>query len=112
MVLSKKEFINTLKFIKDRRNKEERFISALESLSPSTYCDCFIYNEYEEKLINLLEVMFEDDNHDISYFIYDLDGLNKLNKKHCPKYGNNKYLYTSIETLYDYLVKEMKHEKI
>ena len=68
-MISKEEFINIFNFIKERREKEENFVKTLEGLSSSTYCDCFLYSEYEAKLIYLLESMFEDNYHEISYFI-------------------------------------------
>lgn len=106
-MLSKKQFVETINFIKREREKEREFVRMLEKLSPGSYCDCYLYDEYEQKMIELLENMFEDNMHDISYFCYDCNGLDKFEKKNCPKV-NNKYLYNSLETLYNYLVKEMK----
>lgn len=108
-MISKEEFIDYINFIKERREKEEKFINALENLSEDTYCDCYLYNEYEDKLVKLLEITLEDFSHEISYFLYDCNYLNKFDKKRCPKI-NNKYLYTSVETLYDYLIGENKHD--
>jgi hypothetical protein len=107
-MLSKEEFIGILNFIRDKRKGEENFIQSLEKLSPHTYCDCFLYDEYETKMIDLLENIFEDDFQDISYFIYELDGLNKkrINKKICPT-KEGRILYSSLETLYDYLINKM-----
>lgn len=107
-MLSKEEFIKTLEFIKDTRVKENKFVETLELLSPNTYCDCYLYGEYEDKLINVLESMFEDSCNDISYFIYDCNGLDNkyFDVKRCPK-EKGKYLYKSIETLYDYLISNM-----
>ena len=106
-MLSKEQFVETINFIKEQGKKEKEFIKTLEKLSPYSHCDCYLYDEYEQKMIDTLEAMFEDNTHEISYFCYDCNGLDKLEKKNCPKV-NNKYLYTSLETLYDYLVKEMK----
>ena len=107
-MLSKEEFIKTLDFIKERRDKEDNFIKMLESLSPNTYCDCYLYDSYETTLVNVLESMFEDSAHDISFFIYDCNGLDDklFEVKHCPK-EKGRYLYKSKETLYDYLIREM-----
>ena len=110
-MLSKEEFIKTLEFIKDTRVKENKFVEVLETLSPNNYCNCSLYDEYDDKLINVLESMFEDSYHDISYFIYDCNGLDEkyFDVEKCPK-EDEKYLYTSIETLYDYLISNMSEK--
>lgn len=109
-MISKEEFIKTMNFIKERNQKQDKFINILEELSKDTYCDCFLYADYEDKMIELLENMFEDRMHDISYFCYDCDWLyDNFNEDKCPKI-DDKYLYTSLETLYDYLISEMKHD--
>ena len=106
-MLTKKEFKEYLQFIVDRRKKEDNFVDALNQLSKDTYCDCFLYNEYEDKLINLLEIALDDSAYEISYFLYDLDAINN-NLEIKNRYGlpeiDGKVLYDSVDTLYDYLV--------
>ncbi len=104
-MISKEEFVETINFIIEKREQEKTFVRTLEKLSPGCYCDCYLYDEYEQKLIDTLEIMLNDYSHEISYYCYDCNGLEKLDKKHCPKM-HGKYLYTSLETLYDYLIKE------
>ena len=108
-MLTKEEFTNTLKFIKKQSVKQEKFIKALENLSPGCYCDCFLYDEYSDKMIQLLENIFEDEYEDIYYFLYDSEWLydSKEDKKY-PTDKEGKTLYCSPETLYDYLVANMK----
>ena len=53
-MISKEKFVEYMKFIEEKDAQEKEFIKALEKLSPSTYCDAFIYDEYEDKLISLL----------------------------------------------------------
>ena len=57
MLISKKEFVDTLKFIKKQNTKQEKFVTALVDLSPGCYCDCFLYDEYGDKMIQLLETI-------------------------------------------------------
>ena len=50
-MISKERFIEILKFIQDQENKQNKFIEALELLSPGSYVDAFIYSEYTQVLI-------------------------------------------------------------
>lgn len=107
-MISKETFINTFKFIKEQRDKQENLIKAFEELCPGEYCNCYLYSNYESTLINILKEDLDDKYEDIEYFIYDLDGLDTdvLEEDRCPKDDKNKILYNSIETLYDFLMKE------
>lgn len=101
MMISKERFIKILKFIQDQESKQDKFIEALELLSPGSYVDAFIYSEYAQVLIDVLSEMFNDENGDIEYFLYELDAINNENltipSDLCP-------YYNSPDTLYDYLV--------
>lgn len=106
-MISKKTFVKTLKFIKECREKEEKFISALAGLSQDTYCDVFIYSTYEAQMVSLLAEDLQDEEGDIEYFLYEMDYLQeKLTKvkARAPKGEDNIPLYDSPETLYNYLV--------
>ena len=48
MMISKERFIKILKFIQDQESKQNKFIEALELLSPGSYVDAFIYSEYAQ----------------------------------------------------------------
>lgn len=109
-MLSLKEFKEYLTFIKEQRSKEDTFIKALEILSSDSSCDCFLYSSYEEKIISLLENIFNDKNCDISFFIYDLNGLDNKSfiikdKSKCPTDMEGNICYYSADTLYEYLTK-------
>ena len=101
MMISKERFIEILKFIQNQESKQDKFIEALELLSPGSYVDAFIYSEYAQVLIDILSEMFNDENGDIEYFLYELDAINNENltipSDLCP-------YYNSPDTLYDYLV--------
>ena len=94
MMISKERFIKILKFIQDQESKQDKFIEALELLSPGSYVDAQV-------LIDILSEMFNDENRDIEYFLYELDAINNENliipSDLCP-------YYNSPDTLYDYLV--------
>ena len=92
---------------KKQESKQEKFISVLEELSPGSYCDCFLFSEYQEQLLKLLEKIFDDKNEDISYFLYESGWLYDSEEKSFPKDETEVELYTSVESLYDYLVSRM-----
>lgn len=98
-MLTKEEFVDYLNFIKEQDKLQENFIKALEALSPETYCECFIYSEYSMRLINLLTRIMNDQDEDITYFIYDSD-FGEVRS------ADGTVLYDSPESLYDYLVKK------
>lgn len=111
-MISKEYFVKTLNFLKNKDKLQEKFMSVLEEMSPGSYCDCFIYSEFTDKIIELLETLMDDTGHEISYFLYDAGWLtsnkNDILKKYQPKSigdGYERILYTNPETLYDYLVK-------
>ena len=117
MIISKEEFVRTLNFIKEQDIKENKFIDALETLSPNSYCDCFLFADYASKLISMLQIMLEDEADDIGYFLYEANwiyqGRDSKFELQFPTDENDKVLYTSPETLYDFLIAEMekRHEK-
>ena len=112
MELTKEEFVTTLSIIKDYKEKEEKFIKALEDMCPDNYVNAFVYDRYENTLLGVLEKMFWDENEDISFFLYEtgyLFGDSPFNSPF-PTDDKGKQLYNSPETLYDYLVAKMEGE--
>ena len=43
MVISKHEFLDYIKFIKEKDKQQDAFKAALEAMSPQCYCDAYIY---------------------------------------------------------------------
>lgn len=113
MTLTKEKFVKYIEFIKTQCLNQDKFIDALELLSPHTYCDAFIYSSYENTLLELIEDLLDDDEDDIGYFLYEMGYLNKdlKNLENLPRDDNGNILYDSPETLYDYLVGKMKKGK-
>lgn len=107
-ILGKEEFVDYLNFIKDQYKKQDTLISAFETLCPGHYCDTYIYEEYEAHLLKLLQNIMGDKDDDIGIFMYEVEyidhDLDKINKAWLPTGEDGKPLYTSPETLYDYLI--------
>lgn len=107
-MLSKELFIKTVNFIIEQREKESNFIKALEGLSPNSYCDCFLYDMYEDTLVNVLVEALNDKTELIPYYLYDFKELSREKQKaqiaETPEVA-------SLETIYDYLVANMDETK-
>lgn len=101
-MISKEEFVEYLNFIYQQEEKQEQFVQALENLCPGNYCDCWLFNEYAEKYIELLQKLMNDTCDDIRYFLYDMERGKARGYVHTA--------YHNEEELYDYLVKNNKEE--
>lgn len=111
-MITKEEFIDVLKFIKEMRDKQTNFCSVIETLSSSdSYCDIFIYDRYEEQLYKLLSNMFNDELDELGYFLFESNALDNGFKCspviRTEEDGTERVLYDSAETLYDFLISEM-----
>ena len=100
ILLTKKEFVKYLNFIYKQEEKQEQFVQALENLCPGNYCDCWLFNEYSEKYIELLKKLMNDTCDDIRYFLYDMERGKARGYVHTT--------YHNEEELYDYLTKNDK----
>lgn len=110
-MLSKDEFVRVIDFIQEKDKLQAKFCDVLEDLSTG-FVDAFIYDDYENLVIKLLNNCLNLDEKDetITYFIADLD------------FGKKYYdgCFTDVDTLenidistaeklYDYLTKEVSH---
>lgn len=111
-MISKKTFCETLSLIQKKAKRENEFNDAIFALTtyPNSPDYLDIYGEYEDGILNLLsEAMGLSDikQDQLMYFVYDMNfGEDKTSQ---PPYiekhdGEKKYLFTDIESLYDYLV--------
>lgn len=109
-------FKDYLLFIREERLKQETFVEALETLSPGNCCHCYMFDGYEDAVLQLLASHFTaKDALDCIYnFVYDLNGLDNKSlvvedKMKCPTYeidgGGECMLYYSADTLYEYLTR-------
>lgn len=111
-MLTKEQFIDTLKFMSEKYEQQNKFSSLLEEMSNNSGMVCaFIYAGYDHVLLDLLKTTLNDKDDDISYFLYELDGIIDIDKvipdKDCPRW-EDKILYNSASTLYDYLISNYK----
>lgn len=117
-MISLDEFKEYLLFIREERNKQDVFCSALETLSPGNYCNCFMFDGYENAMLQLLASHFpcgKENALDCIYnFVYDLRGLDNRSlivedQMKCPTYitkdNGECMLYYSADTLYEYLMR-------
>lgn len=104
-MISKSQFIEIIDFIKRKNEQENTLCDVLESLSPGSFCDCFLYSEYEEKLRFLLEQFLNDKTELISYKLYEFDQWSSEERR------QKQLLETpeveSWETVYDYLIQHL-----
>jgi len=110
MVISKEEFVKYIEFIKEKERQQTKLADTFEELCPGFYCDTLVYCDYENKLLDLLIAMFEDDTEIITYKLYELDNFTKEEQE--EQFKETPEL-TTWETVYDYLVERMdkKHGK-
>jgi len=107
ILLTKEEFTNYLNFIYKQEEKQEQFVQALENLCPGNYCDCWLFNDYAEKYIELIKKLMNDKNDDIEFFLYDFERGKSVFYSNVDGSGPN-IPYHNEEELYDYLVEQDK----
>ena len=100
-MISKEEFIEYIEFIQTKRRHEMELSEVLEMLCPGYRCDALIYNDYEDKLLDLLKNMFNDTDDLIKYKLYEFDEFDDVTQgeqiMETPEVA-------SWSTVYDYLV--------
>ena len=72
LLLTKEEFIETIKVIEDFREHQQEFNAALRHIDDGCYA--FIFSPYENEYVWLIKRMFHNEfDEDIDYFLYDLE---------------------------------------
>ena len=72
LLLTKEEFIETIKVIEDFREHQQEFNTALRHIDDGCYA--FIFSPYENEYVWLIKRMFHNEfDEDIDYFLYDLE---------------------------------------
>ncbi len=106
-LLSKEEFVELIRFIKETDEKFNNLIEAMEALSPGFFIDFFPQLSYVDRIIMLLNLIFhepEPKDSLIEYFIYTLNcGKDKFAKEGITCDGKT-YDLSSPELLYDAMV--------
>lgn len=102
-MLKKETFVKAIEKIKEHREREQKFIEGLSALSPYTYNDTFLYNDYEAEVVDLLVEAMEDKDEIIPYFIYDLEF--GTSEQLGLLVDHEKVDLSSAEKVYEYLAK-------
>ena len=111
------EFKDYLSYIREARLRQDKFNEVLDELSPGYVNHCFMYDEYEMRVVTLLAKTFNDKKETLDAllnFVYDLNGLENRSlviedTSKCPyeedEYGCEHLLYFSADTLYEYITR-------
>lgn len=99
-LITREEFIECIDFIHQQDKKQDKFLEAIDDLADNKeYCNCFLYNSYENKVVMLLKKLTHDIDCDIEYYLYERHSK-------FPTYENGDFLFYDAATLYDYLLKQ------
>lgn len=104
-MLSKEKFIAALDHIKQHNDLESNLCSALEAMSPESYCCAFVYSKYETLTIDLIKeaLSLDEENDWIEYFIYDLEFGTKFKPGDVIEADGKAIDLSTSANLYDYL---------
>lgn len=114
-MIAKEKFIDALRFISKKAAQETKLCSVLEEMSNGQggYATAFVYAEYSMKMLELLQDSLNDKDDDISYFLYELGGIDDVDivvpDVKCPRW-DDEVMYDSAASLYDYLVRNQSDE--
>ena len=110
-MITKEDFVDAIHFIQQQEKKADKFMTALEELCPDNIINAFIYADYEAQLLHILGAALNDTNDEIGYYLYELGGIdqdvtvdNHWEHVCFPTNEEGEYIYTSLDTLYDYLI--------
>ena len=107
MLIKKDDFVSILNFLKERRVDWDNLQTALEKLSPDNYVNFWPYLEYEDKINNLLNCIFNfnSDWSPITYYMiegnYGLDNIEYLKEYSVDNITGD---ITTPENLYNYCI--------
>jgi len=109
-MISKKLFIETIDFIKKKREHESALIEALQLCSPHEYIYAFIYNEYEEQVIKLLHesLGLPKDDGVLEYWLWELN-FGKDYTVGCFMDKEKVIDISTADKLYDFLTRKGKN---
>lgn len=101
------EFKDTLDFIKQQDEKMNNFCNVLEQLSPGEYCNCFLYDGYENRLLEMLckaMNLSESKQEDLYYWLYNVEWGTKFEIGDIISEDGTTPDLTTMEKLYNYLI--------
>ena len=102
--LTKDQFVDAINDIKEYQRKLDNIQSVLEE-----NCEESIFwpPSLESTLINVLSMMFNDENDNIGYFIYDLNFGEYWEPGYITDVDGTDIKMQTAENLYDYLVNNL-----
>lgn len=107
-MISKETFIKAINFIEEQEKKENKLCEVLEDLAGDYYrCEAFVYNQYQDMLLNVLQEDLNDTTDLIGYYLFEYRDMSEEKKKEQLKETPE---LESLETIFDYLVKEKENE--
>lgn len=104
-MISKENFVKYMKFIEAKQLQENKLADVLEDMCPTFRCDALVYADYEANFIELLQEVMQDESDLISYKMYEFDQFDAASK---AKQLLETPEVESWETVYDYLIKNIK----
>lgn len=108
-ILTKKEFVDYIDFIKERDEKMEQINNLFtEEFEDSVF---YPYFRYESKLVGLLKTVMHDEGDWIGYFIYDRDYGRDLKFGDVMDSDGTPIPMSTVEELYDFLINEYFTDK-
>ena len=107
-MITKEVFVQTMLQLQELDEKYNKIDSALRELD-SNFCQFYPLEPFNI-VVNLLEEIFQDNDYNLSYFVYDSNWLEGCkNGKNSIFDANNKDITPkSWEEVYDFLVENMK----
>lgn len=108
-ILTKKDFVDYIEFIKERDEKMEQ----INNLFTDEFEDSIFYPyfKYEAKFVNLLKTVMHDDGDWIDYFIYERDYGKDLKLGDVTESDGTPIPMSTAEELYDFLINEYFTDK-
>lgn len=104
-MISKNKFVKYMKKIDRLKEKESRFGNALYTLTGEFSSNSFLLSEHANLILELLaDVMNDNEEKWIEYYLYELGGKNEKEDCITHKDGST-YSLRNPKELYDYLVK-------
>lgn len=98
-MMTLERFKETINFIRQLEQKTDRFVTALEELSPGEYCNCFLYSEVIDFIWKWLREDMHDEMDAIGQFLWENEETYAYDEN-----GNEKLLFNDIDSLYNYIV--------
>lgn len=107
--MTKEQFCKIMDFLKSKDEKFDNLCSAMEDLCPGEYVNFFVNFEYEEQIIDLLDIIFgftdEDypDGSPIRWFVTDYDFGTSYDGQ-CTTSDGTVVDFYSASAVYDYCI--------